>query len=75
MHQLVRERSGHLERGRHLHQPEQGKVLNILAGHRAIVEGIASGDEYQAVNAIRDHLSQTVARVEAPPQEFPHYFA
>ncbi|WP_314190099.1 hypothetical protein [Paracoccus yeei] len=46
MHPLVRERSGHLERVRHPHLPEQGKVLNILAGHRAIVEGIASGDEY-----------------------------
>ena len=58
-----------------MHLPEQGKVLNILAGHRAIVEGIASGDENQAVKAIRDHLSQTVARVEALRQEFPHYFA
>lgn len=75
LHQLVRERSGHLERVRRLHLPEQGKVLNILAGHRAIVEGIASGDENQAVKAIRDHLSQTVARVEALRPEFPHYFA
>jgi hypothetical protein len=46
LYQIVRERSGHLERVRHPHLPEQGKVLNILAGHRAIVEGIASGDEY-----------------------------
>ncbi|WP_199259077.1 GntR family transcriptional regulator [Paracoccus binzhouensis] len=75
LHQLVRERSGHLERIRRLHLPEQGKVKNILAGHRAIVDGIVSGDPDQAMAAIRDHLSQTVSRVEAMRQEFPHYFA
>ncbi len=70
----MRERSGHLERVRRLHRPEQGKVLNILAGHHAIVEGMVLDNENQAVKAIRDHLSQTFARVEAPPQELPHYF-
>lgn len=74
LHQLIRERSGHLERIRRLHLPEKGKVMNILAGHRAIVDGIAAGDEGKAVEAIRAHLSQTVARIEALRQEFPHYF-
>lgn len=75
LHQLIRERSGHLERIRRLHLPEKGKVLNILAGHRAIIEAIAAGDEAAAINAIRAHLSQTVAKVEDLRQEFPHYFA
>ncbi|MFC3170206.1 GntR family transcriptional regulator [Paracoccus fontiphilus] len=75
LHQLVRERSGHLERIRRLHLPEKGKVLNILAGHRAIVAGIGSGDPQQAMAAIRDHLSQTVAKVEDLRREFPQYFA
>lgn len=74
LHQLVRERSGHLERIRRLHLPEKGKVLNILSGHRAIVEGIASGDPDTAMTAIRAHLSQTVARVETLREEFPQYF-
>ena len=74
LHQLVRERSGHLERIRRLHLPEQGKVLNILSGHRAILDGIASGDPDAAMAAIRDHLSQTVAKVEDLRQEFPQYF-
>ncbi|GHG23715.1 GntR family transcriptional regulator [Paracoccus aerius] len=75
LHQLVRERSGHLERIRRLHLPEQGKVLNILSGHRSIVDGIASGDPDAAIAAIRGHLSQTVSRVEALREEFPQYFA
>jgi GntR family transcriptional regulator, rspAB operon transcriptional repressor len=74
-HQLIRERSGHLERIRRLHLPEKGKILNILEGHRAIVEAIAAGNETGAVEAIRDHLSRTVSKVEDLRAEFPHYFA
>lgn len=75
LHQLVRDRSGHLERVRRLHLPEKGKIMHILEGHRAIVDGIAAGDEERAVEAIRDHLSQTVAKVEELRTEFPDYFA
>ena len=75
LHQLIRERSGHLERIRRLHLPEKGKIINILAGHRAIVEAIAEGNEAAAVAAIRDHLSRTVSKVENLRAEFPHYFA
>lgn len=75
LHQLVRERSGHLERVRRLHLPEQGKILNILEGHRRIIEAIAAKDPDAAIAAIRDHLSRTVARVEDLRREFPDYFA
>ncbi|HVH02866.1 MAG TPA: GntR family transcriptional regulator [Amaricoccus sp.] len=75
LHQLVRERSGHLERVRRLHLPEQGKIRSILAGHHAVVAAIAARDETAAVAAIRDHLSKTVAKLEELRQEFPHYFA
>lgn len=75
LHQLVRERSGHLERVRRLHLPEQGKIRSILAGHHAIVEAIAARDEDAAVAAIREHLSKTVAKLEELREEFPDYFA
>ena len=75
LHQLVRERSGHLERVRRLHLPEQGKIRSILAGHHAVVAAIAARDETAAVAAIRDHLCKTVAKLEELRQEFPHYFA
>ncbi|MDP9837034.1 GntR family transcriptional regulator [Rhizobium panacihumi] len=74
LHQLVRERSGHLERIRRLHLPETGKIVSILDGHQAIVEAIAARDERAAVEAIREHLSRTVAKVEDMRKEFPHYF-
>ncbi len=74
LHQLIRERSGHLERIRRLHLPEQGKIDNIIEGHHAIIAGIASGNQDAAVAAIRAHLSQTVSRVEQMRQEFPDYF-
>lgn len=74
LHQLVRERSGHLERIRRLHLPEQGKIKSILDGHHAIVEAIAQKSEERAVAAMRDHLSKTVSKVEEMRQEFPDYF-
>jgi DNA-binding GntR family transcriptional regulator len=75
LHRLVRERSGHLERVRRLHLPEQGKIRSILAGHHVIVAAIAAHDEAAAVAAIRDHLNKTVAKLEELRLEFPHYFA
>lgn len=75
LHQLVRERSGHLERVRRLHLPEQGKILSILDGHRAIIDAIAARDAQAAIAAIRDHLGRTIARVEDLRREYPDYFA
>jgi DNA-binding GntR family transcriptional regulator len=75
LHQLVRERSGHLERVRRLHLPEKGRIDSILSGHHAIIDAIARGDEEGAVAATRDHLSKTVSSVEDLRQEYPHYFA
>ncbi|MCV9945374.1 GntR family transcriptional regulator [Rhizobium sp. BT-175] len=74
LHQLIRERSGHLERIRRLHLPEKGKIISILDGHHAIIDAIAARDEQGAVDAIREHLSQTVAKVEELRKEFPDYF-
>ncbi|MGB8290788.1 MAG: FCD domain-containing protein, partial [Rhizobium ruizarguesonis] len=74
LHQLIRERSGHLERIRRLHLPEKGKIVSILDGHHAIIDAIAARNEQGAVDAIREHLSQTVAKVEDLRKEFPDYF-
>ncbi len=49
-------------------------VLPTGIRHRAIIEAIAARDEQGAVNAIREHLSRTVAKVEDLRKEFPHYF-
>lgn len=56
LHSLIRSRSGHLDRVRRLQVHSAGKIESILAGHEAILAGVASGDEAAAMAAMRDHL-------------------
>lgn len=74
LHALLRSRSGHLNRVRRLDLPNEGKIRRILDGHRAIIAAIEAKDEATALAAIRDHLSQTVSRVEALRAKHPSYF-
>lgn len=76
LHQLLQSKSGHLGRIRRLGPPPEGKFDLILEGHANILAGIESGDENQAIAAIRDHLKDTVSisRVEALRSQFPDYF-
>jgi DNA-binding GntR family transcriptional regulator len=74
LHALLRSRSGHLNRVRRLDLPNEGKIRRILDGHRAIIAAIEAHDEAAALAAIRDHLSQTVSRVEALRAKYPNYF-
>jgi DNA-binding GntR family transcriptional regulator len=76
LHQLLQSKSGHLGRIRRLGPPPEGKFDMILKGHAAIIAGIESGDENQAMAAIRDHLKDTVSisRVKALRSQFPDYF-
>jgi GntR family transcriptional regulator, rspAB operon transcriptional repressor len=61
---LVRRRSGHVDRLRLLHLPTAGKVKAILRDHRRIVDAIERGDPPGAQQAVREHLSGTLSRVE-----------
>jgi GntR family transcriptional regulator, rspAB operon transcriptional repressor len=74
LHALLRSRSGHLNRVRRLDLPNEGKIRRILDGHRAIIAAIEAKDEAAALAAIREHLSQTVSRVEALRAKYPTYF-
>lgn len=74
LHALLRARSGHLNRVRRLDLPDEGKVARILSGHRAIVDALAARDEAAALAAIREHLSQTIGRVELLRARHPDYF-
>jgi DNA-binding GntR family transcriptional regulator len=74
LHALLRSRSGHLNRVRRLDLPNEGKIRRILDGHRAIIAAIEARDEAAALAAIREHLSQTVSRVEALRAQYPNYF-
>lgn len=75
LHQLIRARSGHLERVRRLTLPEQGKIRDILDGHHRIVQAIRDRDPQAAEEATRDHLSHTVSKVEELRNAYPQFFA
>ena len=59
---LVRRRSGHVDRLRLLHLPSAGKAQAILREHAAIVDAIDAGDAALAQQAVRQHLSGTLGQ-------------
>ncbi len=75
LHTLIRARSGHLNRLRRLDLPGPGKIARILDGHRAILAALKSRDAAAGQEAIREHLSQTVNRVDELRAQHPDYFA
>jgi DNA-binding GntR family transcriptional regulator len=74
LHQLVRSRSGHIDRLRRLHVPTKGKVQRIIADHTALVEAIAAGSPERAQQSLREHLSGTLAQAQAIRKAHPGYF-
>jgi DNA-binding GntR family transcriptional regulator len=75
LYELVQRRSGHVDRLRLLHLPTQGKQQAIVRDHRRIVEAIARGDADGAQRAVRDHLSGTLAQLDAIRKKYPAYLA
>ena len=71
---LVRQRSGHVDRLRMLNLPSVGKQRAIVRDHRRIVDAIASGDAGAAQTSLRDHLSGTLGQVDAIRVAHPDYF-
>ena len=71
---LVRQRSGHLDRLRMLNLPSVGKQRAIIRDHRRIVDAIANGDAETAQASVRDHLSGTLAQADAIRRAHPEYF-
>ena len=73
LYDLVRRRSGHVDRLRRLHLYSAGKMRAILRDHRRIVEAIAAGDPAAAQAAVREHLSGTLAKVDEIRRSHPDY--
>ncbi|MBL8276532.1 MAG: GntR family transcriptional regulator [Pelomonas sp.] len=70
---VVTRMSGHVDRLRLLHVPAQGKADAILDGHQAILGAIATGDAPAAQQAVREHLTGTLAAVDEIAQRYPEY--
>ena len=63
LYELVRQRSGHLDRLRRLDLPSPGNPQRVVRDHRRIVEALAQRDPHKAQAALRAHLSGTLSRV------------
>ncbi|MBK3400295.1 MULTISPECIES: GntR family transcriptional regulator [Methylobacterium] len=72
---LIRRRSGHIDRLRRLHLPVEGKAQQIVADHQRIVAALAEGEPEAAQEALRDHLSKSIALGDEIRARWPAYFA
>ncbi len=72
---LIRRRSGHIDRLRRLHLPVEGKAQQIVADHRRIVAALAEGEPEAAQEALRDHLSKSIALGDEIRARWPAYFS
>ncbi len=75
LYELVRRRSGHLDRLRRLDLPSPGKAERVVREHRAIVQALAAQDPGAAQAALRTHLSGTLASVADIRARHPDYVA
>lgn len=71
---LIRSRSGHLDRLRRMHLPAPGKAERIIREHGAIVEAIIAGAPEAAERELRHHLSHTFAELERIRAARPDWF-
>jgi len=74
LRELIRSRSGHLDRLRRLHLPSPGKAEEIIADHAALAEAIIAGRPDAAERHLRQHLSGTFAQIDRIRAAAPGYF-
>lgn len=71
---LIRRQSGHIDRIRRLHLPHSGKMQEVVRDHGKIVKALVAGDAAAARQAMRDHLSQSLAYSPRLREQHPGYF-
>src|ERR1700682_6129015 len=72
---LVRSRSGHIDRLRRLHLPSPGKAQDIVRHHRLIVKAIDANQPDEAQRHLRKHLSGTLGYLAEIRARFPEYLS
>jgi len=75
LYHYASERTSQMARLRSLDLPSEGKLASVVALHEAIVETIRSGDRAAATDAMRLHLSGTIARLPDIMSQYPEYFS
>lgn len=76
LYDLIDARSGQLDRIRRLHLQlkEENKSLQVVDDHARILAAIRSSDVEAAKDAMREHLSGTLKRLDALRARFPECF-
>lgn len=74
LYHLVAGRSGHIDRLRRLNLPDPGKMVSVLQHHADILDAIEAGDLVATEQAVRTHLSGTLAAVPQIMEQYPQYF-
>jgi DNA-binding GntR family transcriptional regulator len=72
---LVRSRSGHIDRLRRLHLPTPGKAQDIVRHHKLIVAAIGASQPDDAQRNLRKHLSGTLGYLAEIRARFPEYLS
>jgi len=72
---LVRSRSGHIDRLRRLHLPTPGKAQDIVRHHKLIVAAIGASQPDDAQRHLRKHLSGTLGYLAEIRARFPEYLS
>lgn len=71
---LIQSRSGHIDRLRKLNLMDPGKAATILDAHREIAARMREQDVTGAQDAVRRHLSGTLAKVDEIRKAHAQYF-
>ncbi|SFS51871.1 DNA-binding transcriptional regulator, GntR family [Sulfitobacter marinus] len=75
LYQFSSERTIQMTRLRNLDLPSEGKLESVVNLHDNIVETIRSGDRHAATDAMRTHLSGTIARLPDIMTQYSEYFS
>ena len=71
--EIVRQRSGHIDRLRRLHLPAAGKAQAVIRDHKAIVRALEQRDADAGAVALNKHLRGTLSFVDEIRSRYPNY--
>lgn len=74
LHRMLVRRLGHLARCQRLELPLQGKMAQVLAAHREILDTVAAGDPTAAAAAMERHITGTINRISVLRETSPELF-
>lgn len=72
--QIILEVKTQIDRYRLLTLPLEGRMTEVLAEHRAVIDALASANPKQAVQAMRKHLDHVLPVLEITRRQRPEYF-